>query len=125
MKKISLLALICLLFACKKSSTAPSPIQVEVTGLTSKTTVSIKIVDMTKGNALIFNVTNQSNGTYTTSSVNTGDQITITATSNMNDDLAGDGDGTIALLYKGQNMGVHGGIIGISGFTQNETVPTP
>jgi hypothetical protein len=124
MKKLMLLTLglICVL-ACKKSNTSPAPLQVVVSGLTSKTSLYLKITDATQSNAVILNLVNQfGNTTYNTPPVSPGDQLYMTYSTNIPDDLAGDGDGTIKFVYKGESDGTVGGIL--TGST-HETVPTP
>ena len=97
--------------------------QVEVSGLTAKTSLYLKITDATQGNAVILNLENQfGNSTYNTSPVSPGDQLYMTYSTNIPDDAAGDGDGTIKFVYKGQSDGAVSGIL--SGST-HETVPTP
>jgi len=127
LSKITLLACLCFLISsCKKTDRSPAPIQVQVSGLTTKTSLSIKITDLTQGNTVVLNIVNQfGNKTYTGSNVNPGDQLSIYVTANVNDNLAGDGDGTLIYLFKGKNMGAHGGQINIAGFTETETVPEP
>lgn len=127
MKKLILMAFICLIaLACKKSNTDPqAPVQIVVTGLTAKTSVSIKVVDVTQGNTTPFNITNQfGNTTYSTAPVSPGDQLEISISTNINpDNLQGDGDGSFQYYFKGESMGAHAGIIG--SFTQKESVPMP
>src|SRR5665213_943333 len=95
--KISLLALLSLLVAsCKKTDRTPAPLQVEVSGLTTKTSLSIKVTNSTQGNTIVLNIINQfGNTTYSGSNVNPGDQLSIHVTANVNDNLAGDGDGSL------------------------------
>ena len=117
-----MLGLICL-SACKKSNTVPAPLQVVVSGLTAKTSLYLKITDATQNNAVILNLVNQfGNNTYNTSPVSPGDQLYMTYSTNIPDDLAGDGDGTIKFIYKGESDGSAAGIL--TGST-HETVPTP
>jgi len=120
------MGVLCLLASCKKSdSNSASTFQVQVSGLTAKTLVTLKVTDNTT-NSTTLSETSVSNGTYTSSQdVNYGDQLTITCNANVNDDASGDGDGTFKYFFKGDQMGAHGGQIDIAGFTENETVPTP
>ncbi|WP_179416200.1 hypothetical protein HDF19_10090 [Mucilaginibacter sp. E4BP6] len=126
MKKLISIGLLCLLVSCKKTDYSPANFQVQVSGLTAKTSVSITVKDITE-NSTILTVVNQfGNNTYnSTTEVHPGDQLSIMASSNVNDDVSGDGDGTLKYYFKGQQMGAHGGEIGVFGFSENETVPQP
>lgn len=111
MKRFSLLALLCvILCGCKKSTTNPTTLQVQVSGLTSKTSVTIKMVN--QNNLTVLNLANQfGNTTYTASPINVGDVLTITISTNIPDDTAGDGDGTVEFIYAGVDIGSAGGIL--------------
>lgn len=113
-------------YGCKKKDVSPALLQVKVTGLTAKTSLSIRVTDNTQ-NKVVLDISNQfGNNTYNSNSnVSPGDQLTIYCTANLNDNLDGDGDATLQYSFKGQSVGAHGGIIGRAGFTENETVPTP
>lgn len=125
MKKL-LLAFLCLiaLSECKKTSdNSPAPMQVQVSGLTAKTSLTLKVTIGSPSGTVILNVVNQfGNTSYNTSPVNPGDQLYIAYSTNIPDDLSGDGDGTLRFFYKGQSMGAAGGIL--TGSTHS-TVPTP
>lgn len=126
MKKLILLSLLFLILAsCKKASNTTGYFQVKVSGLTSITNVTFNVKDNTQ-NLIVLSETNVSNGTYTsTQQVHSGDQMTITCHANVNDDLAGDGDGSLQFYFNGQLDGAHGGQINISGFSIDETIPNP
>ncbi len=124
------LALLCLLLiSCKKNSQSPSTpdkIKIDVSGLTEKTSISIRITDDTEGGSTILLLTNQfGNNIYYSSSAFSGDAVKIYVTANIDDDLSGDGDGAIKFSFKGQSIGAHGGIIGKAGFSLNTTLPNP
>jgi hypothetical protein len=122
---VALLALnVLCLTACKKESnpvtkqpTSPpvtkldtaGGFQIQVSGLTAKTAVNLIVTD---DQNLILNIKNgYGDTTYTTSAVKIGDPIIVSYSTNIADDLAGDGDGTIKFFYKGFTLGVVGGIL--------------
>jgi len=126
MKTLNTWAFICLLALCgckKDSSSTLGSLDIQVSGLTDKTSISIVATKSTM-NTPFYQITNQfGNKTYSTSpTAAIGDKITITVTSNVDDNLAGDGDGNVAFYYKGKNIGGHGGVIGKAGFTQQVTI---
>lgn len=98
--------------------------QAVVSGLTTKTALSLKITTGSPSGTVILNIVNQfGNTTYTTTSpVSPGDQLYMTYSTNIPDDPAGDGDGTIKFVYNGGQMGAVGGILSGS---IHETVPQP
>jgi hypothetical protein len=107
-------AFVCLLTACSKKSDSNTPsdtLQVEVSGLTAKTSVSIQITN--QKNITVLSVVNQfGNKTYNTDKVYSKDQLRIHYSANMKSDLDNNGVGTIKFLYKGQNIGASGGDLG-------------
>ncbi|MEO6849219.1 MAG: hypothetical protein ABI203_07810 [Mucilaginibacter sp.] len=124
--KVSLTVLTLALFcSCKKKDVSPASVQVQVSGLTTKTSLSITVTDNTKGIVVLSLINKFGNNTYSSSAVSPGDQLTIHITSNVDDNLAGDGDAQIKYFFKGDNFGAHGGQVNVSGFSQNETVPQP
>jgi hypothetical protein len=125
MKIKSLVPVIVLLpfIGCKKDSgNISAPIDITVSGLTAKTSISITAVDETESNKQVLQVTNQyGNTTYHTAIVSAGDKIKITVTANMDDNLQGDGDGSFQFMFKGRSVGGHSGQINRVGFTQDVT----
>lgn len=127
MKKLLFLALIGLaMVSCKKSNTSvQAPVQIEVSGLTAKTSVSIKVVDVTNNSATILDVKNQfGNNTFSTIVVFPGDNLQIIGSTNIiPSNLQNDGVGSFKYSFNGQSIGARGGSIG--SFTDNVHVPTP
>lgn len=126
MKKLLFLALLGLiLFSCKKeTANTQAPVQIDISGLTTKTSVSIKVIDITAGNATILDIKNQfGNTTYSTIVVFPGDNLQIIGSTNIiPSNLQNDGVGNFKYSFNGQSMGGHGGAIG--SFTDNVHVPT-
>jgi len=127
MKKLLFLALIGLAMAsCKKDqATKQAPVQIEVSGLTAKTSISLKVIDITSGNSIILDIKNQfANTTYSTIVVYPGDNLQIIGSTNIIPaTLQNDGVATLKYSFNGQSMGGRGGSIGT--FTDNVRVPTP
>jgi hypothetical protein len=126
MKTLNTLAFICLLALCgckKDSSSTFGSLNIQVSGLTDKTSLSI-VASKSTMNTPFYSITNQfGNKTYTTpATLVIGDKVNITVTANVNDNLAGDGDGNVIFYYKGKNIGGHGGMIGKLGFSQQITI---
>ena len=128
MKTLNTWAFICLLSlcGCKKDSTSSSTLgslDIQVSGLTDKTSLNIVAIKSTM-NTPFYHITNRfGNKTYSTpATAAIGDKITITVTANVDDNLAGDGDGNVVFYFKGKNIGGHGGIIGKAGFTQQVVI---
>jgi hypothetical protein len=94
------------LFGCKKSVTS-APFQVQVSGLTSITLITFSVKN--QNSVTILTETNVNNGNYNSFiNVNVGDKLTITCTANLNDNIAGDGDGTLKYYFNGEQMGLMG-----------------
>ncbi len=127
MKKVLLFAVIAfMLGSCKKSSqNYPTPLQIEVSDLTEKTSVSIKAINLTQSNITLLDIRNQfGNRTYPTAPVKVGDKIQITVSANIVvSNVQGDGVGTFKFTFEGRSAGAHGGQIG--SFTITETMPAP
>jgi hypothetical protein len=127
MKTFITLACLCLIgiLGCKKSSdgtpSSQAAVQVEVSGLTTKTALNLRITDVTMGNIVILDLSNKfGNTTYTTSKVNSVDHLIVVYSTNIPDDLQGDGDGTLSFSYKGIPLWTSGGIL-----TGNTTLSIP
>jgi len=75
MKKLTFVALICLLSACKKEQTSQT-LTVSVSNLPNGTTYNINITDKKKGTA-VLQVTNGSGPYNQTAGVTSGQQISI------------------------------------------------
>lgn len=127
MKKLLFIALLGLsMVSCKKNqATTQAPVEIEVSGLTAKTSISLKVIDITSGNSTILNIVNQfGNTTYSTIVVFPDDNLQIIGSTNIiPSTLQNDGVATLKYSFNGQSMGGRGGAIG--SFTDNVHVPTP
>lgn len=129
MKILNLFALLCLLlYSCSKKSTPSSaPMQIQVSGLSSKTSLSLVVTDNSYGSQnIVLSISNQfGDQTYSTQPVNPGDQLYITFSTNIQDDQVGDGVGELKFFFKGEQMGGTGIAQGIIPGNIHETVPQP
>lgn len=109
---ITCLILPLFLSGCKKDNEDdPTPLQVEVSGLTDLTSIYMQIDD--QSNKRVLTLDNSfGNKTYNTEAVNQGDVLTVKYKANRTSDNANNGVGTIKFLYKGELLGSAGGQIG-------------
>lgn len=131
MKKLifALLLPLALLSGCDKDdpTVQPSGLQINVTGLTANTRISIHVY---KGAELISKLDNaysaQMSGSlsYTTPAVNPGDVLNVKYKSDKAPASSGDGKADIKFLYKDQQIGSVSGDLGYPDFkTLTVTIP--
>jgi hypothetical protein len=112
MKKNALMLVLLALsmHSCKKDKQDDNqnPLEIVVTGLTVKTSITIIADD--QNNKRILEVSNKfGNATYKTAPVNSGDVLRIHYNSNLASDIQNNGNGNLSFYYKGQNRGAAGG----------------
>lgn len=125
-KQVLTLVLIALsLYSCKKDKkdTTPSPLEITVTGLSDKTSLTLFVDD--QNNKRVLEVVNKfGNTTYNTQPVNSGDILKVRYNSNIASDAQNNGNGNLSFSYKGQNRGASGGNLNYpKGNTINISIP--
>lgn len=110
-KIIVFVAALVILSSCKKETSKESSIaalQIEVTGLSDKTALSLSVVNQKKES--IMSITEKyGNTTYETSPVSSGDVLNVHWSSNIASDAFKNGEGTLTYKFKGSTIGVSGG----------------
>lgn len=112
MKRLLFILIVLTVAGCKKSDDSGFPLVASVSGMTSKTSITMKFVDNSSGGLTILIVTNQfGDQSFSTPNLKSGASIVVTYSTNIPDDKAGNGDGAIKFSYNGASVGAVGGIL--------------